>query len=96
MWFHFGSEGILEKTLRQRDFRDIRTNRFTITFEIATTEEYREAVPGISSRLQMLLKNIPPEAAGRIKTAVMAATESFRDGDVIRIPCEEVVAAARC
>lgn len=88
-------EGVLEKTLAERGFKDIRTDRFSVWLETANAEEYWETVVGISGRLQMLLKSIPPDAAAKIKTAVLEAAEGFRAGDIIRIPCEEVIATCR-
>ncbi len=95
MWFDFGPEGVLEKTLAERGFKDIRTDRFSVWLETANAEEYWETVVGISGRLQMLLESIPPDTAAKIKTAVLKAAEGFRAGDIIRIPCEEVIATCR-
>jgi ubiquinone/menaquinone biosynthesis C-methylase UbiE len=95
MWFDLGPEGILEKILGETGFSDIRIERFTISMEAASGTEYWEAVVGISGRLQMLLKNIPEDAAKRIESGVMSAAENFRSGDIIKIPCEEIIATAR-
>lgn len=95
MWFDLGPEGSIEKTLAERGFKNIRTDRFSVALETATAEEYWETVVGISGRLQMLLRSIPPEAAAQIKTAVLKTAEGFRAGDAIRIPCEEVIATGR-
>lgn len=95
MWFDLGPEGVIEKTLAERGFKDIRTDRFSVGLETATAEEYWETVTGISGRLQMLLKSIPPDTATRIKAAVMKTVEGFRTGAIIRIPCEEVIATCR-
>ncbi len=95
MWFDFGMEGDIEKILEETGFSDIKTSKFTISIEVASSEEYWDAVVGISGRLQMPLKNIPYDAAERIKNTVMAAAENFRSGDSIRIPCEEIIAIAR-
>jgi len=95
MWFDFGTEGSLEKVLADTDFRDLRTTRHTVAFAVGSGEEYWEGVLGISGRLQMLLKSIPPEAASAIRMSVISAAEGFRSGEQIRIPCEEVVAVAR-
>lgn len=93
-WFDFGPEGALEKTLSDTGFHDFRTTRHTVDFVAGSEEEYWEGVLGISGRLQMLLKNIPPQAASDIKTNVIRAAEKFRSEGVIRIPCEEVIAVA--
>jgi ubiquinone/menaquinone biosynthesis C-methylase UbiE len=94
-WFDFGPEGALEKALSDTGFHDLRTTRHTVAFVVGSEEEYWEGVLGISGRLQMLLKNIPPQAASGIKTNVIRAAEKFRSGGEIRIPCEEVIAVAR-
>lgn len=94
MWFDFGEEGVLENTLQKAGFKHIRAARHTITSDSAGTQEFWEGITGISGRLQMLLANIPPDAAGRIKRNVLDAAQTFRTGDVIRIPCEEIIAVA--
>ncbi len=95
MWFDLGAEGSLEHILGVTGFSDIKTARFTIDMDVVSAREYWEAVVGISGRLQMLLKNIPEDAAKRIESAVMSAAEKFRSGDIIKIPCEEIIATAR-
>jgi ubiquinone/menaquinone biosynthesis C-methylase UbiE len=94
-WFDFGGEGVLEKVLTDTGFHDITTARHTVAFVVGSGEEYWEGVLGISGRLQMLLKNIPQEAASDIKANVIRAAEKFRSGGEIKIPCEEVIAVAR-
>jgi ubiquinone/menaquinone biosynthesis C-methylase UbiE len=96
MWFDFGPEGVLEKTLLDIGLKDIRTSRFSTALEVGSPEEYWEGVVGISGRLQMLLKNIPEDVASQIRLNIIKAAERFRGGDhKIRIPCEEVIAVAR-
>lgn len=96
MWFDFGPEGVLEKTLSDVGFQDVHTSRFSTALEIGSPEEYWEGVVGISGRLQMLLKNIPGDVASQIKLKIMKTAERFRGPDqLIRIPCEEVIAVAR-
>jgi len=95
MWFDFGVEGVLEKTLSERGFQEVHVTRHTVTLETGSAEEYWERVMGISGRLRMLLKNIPEAAAQDIQRHVMEAAEGFRTGSQIRIPCEEVIAVAK-
>ncbi|OGP73804.1 MAG: hypothetical protein A2V86_09590 [Deltaproteobacteria bacterium RBG_16_49_23] len=95
MWFDFGTEGVLEKALTDTGFHDVRTTRHTVPFEVGSGEEYWEGVLGISGRLQMLLKSIPPKVASDIRMSVIRAAENFRSGGQVRIPCEEVIAVAR-
>jgi ubiquinone/menaquinone biosynthesis C-methylase UbiE len=95
MWFDFGPEGALEKALTDTGFHDLRITRHTVTFAVGSGEEYWEGVLGISGRLQMLLKNIPPEIASGIRTNVISTAENFRSEGQIRIPCEEVIGVAR-
>ena len=95
MWFDFGSSGAIERILAETGFSDVETSRITIFMEAASPQEYWEAVVGISGRLQMLLKNIPPDAAQRIRDSVLSAAENFRSGAIIKVPCEEVIATAR-
>lgn len=95
MWFDFGAEGVLNKALTDIGFLDPRTTRYTATFAVGSGEEYWEGVLGISGRLQMLLKNIPPEVASNIRMDVIRAAENFRSEGQIRIPCEEVIAVAK-
>ncbi len=43
----------------------------------------------------MLLKNIPPEIAQKIENGAKAEAEKFREGQILRIPSEEVMAWAK-
>ncbi|MBA4391203.1 MAG: hypothetical protein C0399_09715 [Syntrophus sp. (in: bacteria)] len=96
MWFDFGLEGVLEKTLSDVGFQDVLISRFISSLEAENPEEYWEGVVGISGRLQMLLKNIPEDVASQIRLNIIKAAERFRGTDhKIRIPCEEVIAVAR-
>ena len=95
MWFDFGAEGILGKTLADIGFVDPQITRHNFTFTVPSGEEYWESMLGISGRLQMLLKNIPPETASAIKMHVIEAVERYRSEGQIRVPCEEVIAVAR-
>jgi len=71
MWFDFGPEGILEKTLSDVGFKDIQVTRCSVPLEVESSEEYWEGVVGISGRLQMLLKSIPEEVASNIRLNVI-------------------------
>jgi ubiquinone/menaquinone biosynthesis C-methylase UbiE len=95
MWFDFGPEGVLSNTLTDIGFLAPRITKHTLALTVASGEEYWECVLGISGRLQMLLKNIPPETASAIKMHAMAAVENFRSEGQIKIPCEEVIVVAR-
>jgi ubiquinone/menaquinone biosynthesis C-methylase UbiE len=95
MWFDFGPEGALSKTLTDIGFLAPGVMRHTLALAAASGEEYWECVLGISGRLQMLLKNIPPETATAIKMHVIGAVENFRSEGQIRVPCEEVIAVAK-
>jgi hypothetical protein len=94
MWFDFGSEGVLERVLSDTGFNHIRVARHTIAQEMRSAEVYWETVVGISGRLQMLLQSIPAEVASSVKAKVMKAAESFGSGEILKIPCEEVIAWA--
>ena len=95
MWFDFGPEGVLEKTLIDAGFYDVQTTRYVVSSEVANGEEYWDGVLGISGRLQMLLKSIPQGAASNIKARVIDAVDNFRSQGQIKIPCEEVIAVAK-
>lgn len=95
MWFDFGPEGVLEKALTGAGFHGLQISRHSVSLSVKSGEEYWEGVLGISGRLQMLLKNIPQEAASQIRATVIGATENFRSQGQISIPCEEIVAVAR-
>lgn len=95
MWFDFGQEDILGRTLTDIGFFDPIITRYTLVLTAISGEEYWECILGISGRLQMLLKNIPPETATAIKMHVIGAVENFRSEGQIRVPCEEVIAIAR-
>jgi len=94
MWFDFGPEGVLEKTLTDAGFHDPQTTKHSVSLVVGSGEEYWEGVLGISGRLQMLLKSIPQEAASKIKAKVIGASENFRSQGQIKIPCEEIIAVA--
>ncbi len=94
MWFDFGAEGDLEKVLDETGFAGTKTTRFTISTDCASVEEYWDSIVGISGRLQMLLQNIPHEAAVRIQDTVKSAADNYRSENIIKVPCEEIVATA--
>jgi ubiquinone/menaquinone biosynthesis C-methylase UbiE len=94
MWFDFGPQGVLEKTLSDAGFDEIRVTRHTIFQQMQNGEEYWQAVVGISGRLQMLLQSIPLEVASNIKHDVIRAAEDLRAGEGIKIPSEELIAWA--
>ncbi|OPY79214.1 MAG: putative methyltransferase YcgJ [Syntrophorhabdus sp. PtaU1.Bin153] len=95
MWFDFGPEGVLEKTLTDAGFRNPQTTTYSVSLVVKSGEEYWEGVLGISGRLQMLLKSIPQEAASKIKAKVIGTSENFRSQGQIEIPCKEIIAIAR-
>ena len=95
MWFDFGPEGVLSDTLIGIGFLDPQITRHTLTFVVGSGEEYWQGVLGISGRLQMLLKNIPPETASAIKMHVISTVENLRSEGQVSVPCEEVIAVAR-
>jgi ubiquinone/menaquinone biosynthesis C-methylase UbiE len=92
MWFDFGSEGTLEQALSDAGFCAVRVGRHTMVRHMRNGERYWEGILGISGRLQMLLQNIPSDIASNIKIDVVTAAEKFRAGEVLSIPCEEVMA----
>ena len=94
-WFDFGPEGAIEKILSDTGFRDIRTSRFDVPLQVNSGDDYWKTVLGVSGRLQMLLKNIPPEIAQKIENGAKAEAEKFREGQILRIPSEEVMAWAK-
>lgn len=94
-WFEFGPDGAIEKILSGNGFKDIKTSRFNIPMIVKTGEEYLEGVIGVSGRLQMLLKNVPADVAENMKKTIIKGAENFRSGDLIKMPCEEVVAIAK-
>jgi ubiquinone/menaquinone biosynthesis C-methylase UbiE len=94
-WFEFGPDGAIEKLLSDNGFSDIRTNRFNVTMEVKSGKEYLEGIIGVSGRLQMLLKNVPVDVAENISKIIINEAENFRSGELIRIPCEEVIAIAK-
>lgn len=94
-WFDLGSEDVLEKILTSLGPKEVRVARFNVPMEIKNGEEYWQIVFGVSGRLQMLLKSIPPDIASKIESQAKDDAEKFRQGELIRIPCEELIAWAR-
>ncbi len=93
-WFDFGADGVLEGLLARTGFADITVERIPAVMELQSADEYWERCLGISGKLQMLLGSVPPDVARTIEGRAKAAAESFRVGNVIRIPNEEIVAQA--
>ncbi len=95
MWFDFGPEGVLSKTLIDIGFLDPHVSRHTVNFSVKNGEEYWEGVLGISGRLQMLLRSVPLETASAIKMQVVKSAENFCLEGQIKVPCEEVIAISK-
>ena len=94
-WFDFGPDGALEKALLEAGFGDVRVEKIDRPLEVESGEKYWEASVGISGKLRMLLKSIPSEIARKIEQEAKRAAEQFREGTVLRIPCEEVIGLAK-
>ncbi|MGO9119545.1 MAG: class I SAM-dependent methyltransferase [Desulfomonilaceae bacterium] len=94
MWFDFGVKGSIESLLDQIGFREIETNKFDYPLVVKNTEEYWQTNLGVSGRLQMLLQNVPSEIATKIEMQAKDRSNRWRDGSVLRIPCEEIVVSA--
>ena len=94
MWFDFGVKGAIESLLDQTGFREIESGKFDYPLVVKNTEEYWRTNLGVSGRLQMLLQNVPSDIAIKIETQAKERSNRWRDGSVLRIPCEEIVVSA--
>jgi len=90
-WFDFGSPGAIERVMYQINFREVHTQRFDYPLVVLDGEEYWNINLGISGRLEMLLENIPAEISQQIASKAKGEAEKWRNGSVLRIPCEEVI-----
>jgi len=93
-WFDFGASGAIETIMREVDFREIHSKRVDHPLEVPDGEEYWQTNLGISGRLEMLLNSVPNEISEKIASKVRSEAEKWREGTILRIPCEEVICRA--
>ncbi len=93
-WFDFGSSGAIETIMREVNFREIASKRIDYPLNVLDGEEYWETNLGISGRLEMLLNTIPTEISQKIASKAKSEAEKWREGTILRIPCEEVICRA--
>ncbi len=93
-WFDFGASGAIETIMREVDFREIHSKRVDHPLEVPDGEEYWQTNLGISGRLEMLLNSVPNEISEKIASKVKSEAEKWREGTILRIPCEEVICRA--
>jgi len=93
-WFDFGASGAIETIMREVDFREIHSTRVDHPLEVPDGEEYWQTNLGISGRLEMLLNSVPNEISQKIASKVKSEAEKWREGTILRIPCEEIICRA--
>jgi ubiquinone/menaquinone biosynthesis C-methylase UbiE len=93
-WFDFGASGAIETIMREVDFRELDSKRVDHPLEVQDGEEYWQTNLGISGRLEMLLNSVPTEISQKIASKAKSEAEKWREGTILRIPCEEIICRA--
>jgi SAM-dependent methyltransferase len=87
--------GLLEDLVAEAGFRDIDVQLVTRHYEIADPEaEWQRWSADPISPIAQSLHELPVQERDRVRRNVIAALESFRDGDIIRVPSEAIVVTA--
>lgn len=90
-----GAPGLLDGLVTDAGFRDVSVHLVTRHYEIADAEaEWQRWSADLASPIAQGLRQLPAGEQRRLHAEAIAAFESFRDGEIIRVPSEAVVATA--
>ena len=90
-----GAPGLLEGLVARAGFRDVAAQLVTRHYEVADAEaEWRRWSADTVSPIAQGVRELPAREQRRLREEVIAAIESFRDGETIRVPSEAVVVTA--
>lgn len=88
---------LLERLVREAGFRDIVVRPVTFSREVASPEdEWRRWSEDLAYPPARMLATLPESEREAIHQNVIAALERFRDGAVVRVPSEAIMARATC
>lgn len=93
-FFLFSDPGESEHRLTAAGFRDVDSTTAAQMWTVSSAEELFAAVMNGSVRAAATLRGQEPDALDRIKAAVEAGMDRFRDGDEYRLPMPVVIASA--
>ena len=90
-----GAPGLLAGLVAEAGFRDVVATVVTRHYEIADPEaEWHRWRAELTSPIARGLADLPPDEQQRLHDEAIAALESYRDGDVVRVPSEAIVVTA--
>jgi SAM-dependent methyltransferase len=90
-----GEPGLIERLVAEAGFRDVQSERQTRFSVVADAEEewHRWSLDD-SSPAARRLANLPESERQRLRGEAIAGLETFRDGEVIRVPSEAILVTA--
>jgi SAM-dependent methyltransferase len=90
-----GAPGLLEGIVAEAGFRDVVTDRVTISHDIADPEiEWQSWRENVRTPDGNGLDLLPKQEQQRLHNDVIAAFASFQDGDTVRVPSEAIFVTA--
>jgi SAM-dependent methyltransferase len=90
-----GAPGLLEGIVAEAGFRDVVTDRVTISHEITDPEiEWQSWRENFTTPDGSGLERLPKQEQQRLHDDVIAAFASFQDGDTVRVPSEAIFVTA--
>jgi hypothetical protein len=90
-----GAPGLLESMVAEAGFRDLVTDRVTISHDIADPElEWQSWRETFTTPDGNSLDRLPEQEQQRLHDDVIAAFASFQDGDAVRVPSEAIFVTA--
>jgi SAM-dependent methyltransferase len=90
-----GAPGLLEGIVAEAGFRDVVRDRVTISHDVADPEmEWQSWRENFTMPDGGGLEILPKREQERLHNDVIAAFESFRDGDTVRVPSEAILVTA--
>jgi SAM-dependent methyltransferase len=90
-----GAPGLIEGIVAEAGFRDVVTDRVTISYDIADPEiEWQSWCENFTTPDVAGLERLPAHVQQQLHDDVIAAFVSFLDGDTIRVPSEAILVTA--
>ncbi len=90
-----GTPGLVEGLVGAAGFRDVAVQAVIRHYEVADPErEWQRWSEDLTSPIARGVRDLAASERQRLRDAVIAALESFREGNVVRVPSEAIVVTA--
>ena len=87
-----GEPGLIERLVADAGFRELAVERHTRDYAVADPEEeWRRRLEEPSGAASRVLSTLPPDEQRRLHDEVIAALETYRRDDEIRLPSEAIL-----